>query len=110
MRRSLVLSFSIMALVVTLVGGSPPSGAGGAQVVACPVAPGLPCGSKLTIGVSANPAPAGQAVVSLISSAQTLDTGAAVTFSGELLPRHPGEHVTIQQRIGTGGWRGIARV
>ncbi|HUO71660.1 MAG TPA: alkaline phosphatase family protein [Solirubrobacteraceae bacterium] len=49
-----------------------------------------------------------RALVSLISSAQTPDAGSVVSFSGEVLPRHAGEHVTIEQRTG-GGWQRLAR-
>jgi phospholipase C len=181
MRRSLVLSFSVVALIVMLVGGRPPAAAARSQAVRCPAEHRLPCGLKLTIGASANPVPAGEAVVvfgrlggrwiagarvglwqrlpwqrtyrrvsrtradrhgryafklrpdtnrsyyvlavglrsprlhlgvralvPLISSAQTPDTGAVVTFIGQLMPRHPGEYVTIEQRVGD-GWQRLAR-
>jgi phospholipase C len=49
-----------------------------------------------------------QAFVSLVVSKQVADTGDTVTFSGQVLPRHPGEFVSIQERSG-GQWVRIAR-
>jgi phospholipase C len=175
----LVVSCSLVTVVVAQFASAPSAGA---RVVACPPNHRLPCGSSLTIGASANPAPAGtpvvisgllkgraiagarvtlsrrlpwqhgfhrvartradrhgryaftlhpgtnsvyvvlgsgvrsrtltlgvRALVPLISSTPTPDTGAVVSFSGQVLPRHPGGYVTIEQRTDA-GWRRLARV
>jgi phospholipase C len=180
MRRSLALSFSLVILIITVLGGWSSSAAVRARTSSCPSRQ-LPCGSKLTITASANPLPADQplvvegrlsghlvggarvalwqrlpvqrtyhriarthadrhghyeftlhpttdrsyyvtaaglqshtlhepvrAFVSLIASEQVPDVGDTVTFSGQVLPRHPGEFVSIQERVGS-HWQRIAR-
>ena len=181
MRRSLVLSFSVVAVTMMVLDARPPAWAAPANGIRCPVEHRLPCGSSLTIGATPNPVGAGETIVvsgqlrgrsiagarvglwqrvpwqrsfrrisrtradrhgtyaftlhpatnrsyyvlaaglrsrtlrlrvrvlvPLISTLQTPDTGAVVTFSGRLLPRHPREYVTIEQRVGN-GWERVAR-
>ncbi len=49
-----------------------------------------------------------RSVVTLTVSNPTPDTGAASLFSGQVTPRHGGEHVQIQQRVGN-RWVQVAR-
>lgn len=44
-----------------------------------------------------------RALVSMTPSATSVTTGDAVTFTGKVLPAHPGEQIVLQRQVGDGG-------
>jgi phospholipase C len=63
MRRSLVLSFCLAAVVATLISVWPVIASSRTHAPACPAGPSAPCGSKLTIGAKPNPSDGVERVV-----------------------------------------------